>query len=206
MGFDVHGIDDSAGQIETARRNVGDPDLVAPGSMLAIPAPPGSYDFVYCINVLHHLPSVADQQAAFDELLRVVRPGGLVFVHEINTRNALFRFYMSYLFPLLNCIDEGIERWLPPHQLGTYSSVPVLEIEYFTFLPEFVPAPVVRLLRPLERLLEGSPLRRYSAHYMAVLQKPALAPTSGIGAIEPVVLRSASSTAQNAVPFDRPRH
>jgi hypothetical protein len=30
----------------------------------------------------------------------------------------------------------------------------------------------VRLLAPIERLLESSPLREYSAHYMAVLRKP----------------------------------
>lgn len=172
MGFDVRGIDDSAGQVESARRNLGDAAIVDRGSMLDIPAPAASYDFVYCINVLHHLPSVMDQQAAFEELLRVLRPGGILFVHEINTRNVLFRLYMGYLFPLLNCIDEGIERWLPPHRLAAYTRAPVLEIEYFTFLPEFVPAAVVRLLRPLERVLEASPLRRYSAHYMAVLQKP----------------------------------
>ena len=43
---------------------------------------------------------------------------------------------------------------------------------HFTFLPEFVPPAVVRWLTPLERRLERSRGGVYSAHYMAVLEKP----------------------------------
>ena len=173
LGFDVHGIDASAGQVALARGHVDDPTVVAEGSVLKIAAPDASYDFAYCINVLHHLSSLEEQRDALTELLRVLRPGGLVFVHEINTRNPLFRFYMGYVFPSLNCIDEGTERWLLPHRLATYTSAPVVATSYFTFMPEFVPAFVLRFFRPLEAALEASPLRIYSAHYMAVLQKPA---------------------------------
>jgi 2-polyprenyl-3-methyl-5-hydroxy-6-metoxy-1,4-benzoquinol methylase/uncharacterized membrane protein YbhN (UPF0104 family) len=177
LGFDVRGLDDSVHQVETARRQVADPELVSLGSTLQIAAEDASFDFAYCINVLHHLESLAEQRAAFAEILRVVRPGGLLFVHEINTRNLLFRFYMGYIFPSLNCIDEGTERWLLPHRLATYLPPGISataregDIEYFTFLPEFLSAAAIRLLTPLERLLEGSPLRVYSAHYMAVIQK-----------------------------------
>jgi hypothetical protein len=52
-----------------------------------------------------------------------------------------------------------------------YTDAAVTEVRYFTFLPDFLPQGVVRLLTPLERLLERSPLAVYSAHYMAVLQK-----------------------------------
>jgi hypothetical protein len=122
--------------------------------------------------VLHHLPSTSDQRRAFAEIERVLRPGGLLFVQEIHTRNVLFRFYMGYVFPTLNCIDEGVERWLLPDRLPNETSMAVVATEYFTFLPDFLPHTVVSLFRPIERLLEASPLRVYSAHYMAVLQKP----------------------------------
>ena len=172
LGFDVRGIDNSAAQLSAARQHLGDPTLVDHGSMLEIPAADGMYNFVYCINTLHHLGSVAEQQAAFAELMRVLKPGGLLFVHEINTRNPLFRFYMGYVFPTLNCIDEGVERWLVPPRLDQYTPVPVAEVHYFTFLPEFLPPALVRALRPLERRLERTSFRVFSAHYMAVLQKP----------------------------------
>jgi SAM-dependent methyltransferase len=173
IGFDVSGVEPSPAQVRKAIRNVGDADLVTIASALDLPAGDASYDFVYVINVLHHLSSIDEQRRAFDELLRVLKPGGLLFVHEINTRNVLFRFYMGYVFPSLNCIDEGVERWLLPHRLSDYSPARVVDVRYFTFLPEFVPRAMVRLLSGVERLLESSPLAIYSAHYMAVLQKPA---------------------------------
>ena len=171
LGFAVDGIDMSAGQVRMAARNVGGDAVVQVGSVLAIPAADASFDFAYIINVLHHLNSIEDQRRAFKELFRVLKPGGLLFVHEINTRNILFRFYMGYVFPSLNCIDEGVERWLLAHRLDTYTDAPVVDVRYFTFLPDFVPAAIVRLFAPVERLLERSAARVYSAHYMAVLRK-----------------------------------
>ena len=171
LGFEVTGIDASAGQIRLAAAKLGRPDIVRVGSMLDIPAADESFDFVYVINVLHHLGSIEHQRRAFAELVRVLKPGGLVFVHEINTRNVLFRFYMGYVFPSLNCIDEGVERWLLPHCMAQYTEAPVVDVRYFTFLPEFTPGFIARGLKPLEQLLESSRLRVYSGHYMAVLQK-----------------------------------
>jgi ubiquinone/menaquinone biosynthesis C-methylase UbiE len=174
LGFEVDGIDSSVEQLQAAARHLGTSEGIRLGSALAIAEADASYDFVYTINVLHHLPSVTDQRAALCEIARVLRPEGLLFVHEINTRNVLFRFYMGYVFPSLNCIDEGVERWLLPHRLGSYTDMPVTDVRYFTFLPEFLPAAVVRWLAPFERRLERSRLAPYSAHYMAVLRKPAL--------------------------------
>jgi len=173
LGFEVTGIDTSAGQVALAAAHLGDPALAAVGSALQIPMPDASLDFVYTINVLHHLPSVDAQRLAFAEILRVLRPGGLVFLHEINTTNPLFRFYMGYVFPSLNCIDEGIERWLLPRELASYTPAPVVDTLYFTFLPDFLPDALIKALAPIERWLERSRVRAYSAHYMAVLRKPA---------------------------------
>ena len=172
LGFDVTGIDASAGQVALAGQNLGDAALVRIGSALDIPAADGSLDFVYIINVLHHLSSIDEQRRAFVELIRVLRPGGLLFVHEINTTNVLFRFYMGYVFPSVNCIDEGVERWLLPRRLRRTptSRSSTSAISRFCRISA---AAVVRLLSPLERRLERSSWRAYSAHYMAVLRKPA---------------------------------
>lgn len=170
-GFIVDGIDMSAGQVRLAARNVGGEGIVRVGSVLDIPADDATFDFAYIINVLHHLNSLDEQRAAFKELLRVLKPGGLLFIHEINTRNILFRFYMGYVFPSLNCIDEGVERWLLAHEMHTYTDAVVVDVRYFTFLPDFVPAPIVKLFAPIEQALERSAARVFSAHYMAVLRK-----------------------------------
>jgi 2-polyprenyl-3-methyl-5-hydroxy-6-metoxy-1,4-benzoquinol methylase/uncharacterized membrane protein YbhN (UPF0104 family) len=172
LGFDVQGIDASPGQIKLAREHVGRDGVVGVGSLLEVPAVEATYDFVYVINVLHHLGSLEDQRRAFAELFRVLKPGGVLFVHEINTRNVLFRFYMGYVFPSLNCIDEGVERWLRADRLAQYTEAPVVDVRYFTFLPDFIPQAMARVLGPFERALERSGLRVFSAHYMAVLEKP----------------------------------
>ena len=143
------------------------------------PAADASYDFLYVINVLHHLASVDEQRRAFAELLRVLKPGGLLFVHEINTRNILFRFYMGYVFPSLNCIDEGVERWLLPHRLrrihrrrrswtcATSRSCRISSRQRSSRAAA----------RRSSALLERRRCGVYSAHYMAVLDKAA---TSGV--------------------------
>ncbi len=59
----------------------------------------------------------------------------------------LFRFYMGYVFPSLNCIDEGVERWLRADRMAQYTEAPVVDVRYFTFLPDFVPQALVRCAR-----------------------------------------------------------
>jgi SAM-dependent methyltransferase len=125
--------------------------------------------------VLHHVTTPLEQERLLREVLRVLKPSGVFFLHEMNIENPLFRVYMSYVFPLLKSIDEGTELWLLPSRLpqipgGTW----LPEVSYFTFLPEFLPFIGLRLLTPLERWLErSSVLRRYSAHYMAALRRTA---------------------------------
>jgi hypothetical protein len=50
--------------------------------------------------------------------------------------------------------------------------MPVIDTRYFTFLPDFLPEPLTRALGGLERRLEGSRLRRCTAHYMVVFERP----------------------------------
>ena len=106
------------------------------------------------------------------EASRVLKPGGLFFLHEINVANPIFRFYMSYVFPLIKRIDEGIEFWLDPENLPLAGTgLCAEEVAYFTFVPDFLPAPMMGRALALEARLEASRWRRYSAHYMVVLRK-----------------------------------
>ena len=62
------------------------------------------------------------------------------------------------------------EKWIRPSQLPRVAGAEwEREIAFFTFLPDFVPTALLRLLAPFERALERSPLRHLSAHYTATL-------------------------------------
>jgi SAM-dependent methyltransferase len=174
-GYRMTGVDAAVGQLVQARTNVlagtATVDLAA-ASAAKLPFPSESFDFVYSVNLFHHIVDPVERSAALAEVRRVLRPQGVFFLHEMNVTNPLFRFYLSYVFPILKDIDEGLERWIRPGELpdvlGARWSP---EVEYFNFFPDFVPRRALQALEALERRLERSALRRFAAHYVARLQR-----------------------------------
>jgi ubiquinone/menaquinone biosynthesis C-methylase UbiE len=175
-GYSMDGADFSGGQLRKAALQLQESGLPRGALVQAdaqrLPFPDGTFDFVYSINVFHHILSRDAQGRALREVVRILRPGGTFILHEMNTRNPLFRWYMGYLFPLLKQIDEGNEQWIMPSALpdvagGTWLS----DVHYFTFLPDFVPGVLQKALRRMESRLESSTIRHYSAHYQACLIK-----------------------------------
>jgi ubiquinone/menaquinone biosynthesis C-methylase UbiE len=171
--YEIDALDQSADQIAHARQYAatrGCPVRFQAADAARLPFDDGTFDFAYSINVIHHVIDPAKRTRVLEQIVRVLKPGGIFFLHEINTQNPLFRFYMSYFFPLMCEIDEGTERWVKPRQLP---AVPGArwepEIDYFTFLPDFTPRPVLTALRGVEEWLERSPVRSWSAHYVARL-------------------------------------
>jgi 2-polyprenyl-3-methyl-5-hydroxy-6-metoxy-1,4-benzoquinol methylase len=169
-GASVTGIDLAPAQLTAARAHLAGNAALAAGSVLQLPVAPRRFDAAYAVNVLHHLEDEALQAAALDELAQAVRPGGLIFVHEINTRNPLFSFYMSYVFPLWKRIDRGTERWLDPHRLPVSHAVTLEDVRCYTFLPDFAPHSLVTRLGPLEHALEHA-IPSWSAHFTAVFRR-----------------------------------
>lgn len=176
-GYRVDGTDYSQGQLDKAdvhlqHNGVSGAKLVQ-ADAAALPFADASYDFVYSINAIHHMLAPGAQKKALAEIARVLRPGGVFMLHEINTNNPVFRWYMGYLFPLLKKIDEGNEEWLPPSALPPVPGASWArdDVQYFTFLPDFVPGRVLAWFAWLEEFLERSRLRRFSAHYQACLVK-----------------------------------
>lgn len=176
-GFQMTGIDTSEGQIRHARRHcesLGAQVDLHLGDGKGLPFPDATFDFAYSINVLHHVTTPEAQVATLQELVRVLKPGGAFFLHEMNIENPVFRLYMSYLFPLLKSIDEGTELWIRPTHLPSVPGAEwAVERTYFTFLPDFLPGGLLRRLAPLEQWLERSRWQHYSAHYMVVLRRRA---------------------------------
>jgi SAM-dependent methyltransferase/uncharacterized membrane protein YbhN (UPF0104 family) len=181
-GYRVIGLDAAH---ELVRRAADSGVTAVTGSALSLPFADESLDFVYTVGVLHHLQDRAAQRAAVREVMRVLRPGGVFMVHETNPRNPLFRLYMGYLFPLLKSIDEGIEHWIEPERWHEAEGMSVERIEYFTFLPDFLPRKLMPGVLKVEQRLERSALRSYSVHYMAALRR---VPQRREGAAEAAVL------------------
>jgi 2-polyprenyl-3-methyl-5-hydroxy-6-metoxy-1,4-benzoquinol methylase len=174
-GYVMEAIDQSAGQIAKAERHAADRGCGArfqAADAEHLPWPDESFDFAYSINVIHHVTPAAKRAHVLAEIVRVLKPGGIFFLQEINVGNPLFRFYMSYCFPLLCDIDEGTEEWIKPSRLPEVPGAAwSREVDYFTFLPDFTPRALLDALKGLEARLEDSAVRNWSAHYVARLQK-----------------------------------
>ncbi len=176
QGMTMHGCDNSEEQIRYAREYVQKQKIegyeLQVASATNLPYADNSFDFVYSINVLHHILAPQLQQSAFNEITRVLKPGGVFFLHEMNMINPVFRFYINYLFPLLKRIDEGTELWLDARNLpnikqASWSS----ELHFFTFIPDFLPTQLLAWSRSLETTLEQSRFNKYGAHFLAYFTK-----------------------------------
>jgi ubiquinone/menaquinone biosynthesis C-methylase UbiE len=144
----------------------------AVASATRLPFADGSFDLAYAINMLHHLKR-GEQEEALREARRVLRPEGRLLVFEINLRNPLFRLYMRHVFWRTRRIDRGDEEFLPDRRLPLGAAFRVERVEHYTFLPDFLPRPLLRPARAVESWLERTPLRRWGIHYTAVLRPEA---------------------------------
>ena len=170
-GAQVIGMDLSRRQLDATRQYLGREIPLCQGSMLALPFRSGAYDFAYTINVFHHLPSRQIQQDALDTVARILRPGGLFFLHEMNVRNPIFRAYLGYVYPILKGIEEGNEFYVDPRVLSLPPSLELVSVHYFTFVPDICPEALLPLMRAIERKLEKSRLATLGAHFLAVLRR-----------------------------------
>jgi SAM-dependent methyltransferase len=182
-GFRVFGMEVSRRLACEARRSGA---AVTVGSALTLPFRDASLDFIYAVGVLHHLPDRAAQRAVFVEICRVLKPGGRLIVHETNTRNPLFRFYMGYVFPLLKKIDEGTEWWIEPWRFRTIPGLRPVDTRFFTFIPDFIPIWMMKPCLFIDRWLERSRFASYAVHYVAVLERdPAYSALPAADALQP---------------------
>lgn len=79
MGYDVTGVDFSAEAVSICRDRFD--ARFEQGSVLALPFPDGSFDYITLIHVLEHVPD-GDMPSVAYEVRRVLRTGGHVFIRD----------------------------------------------------------------------------------------------------------------------------
>jgi SAM-dependent methyltransferase len=75
--FTCFGVDVADSNVKRARRRLGVGATISQGSAFAIPCGDESMDAVICLEVLEHL---IDDRSALLEMLRVLRPGGILII------------------------------------------------------------------------------------------------------------------------------
>ena len=89
-GFDAWGVDADAGALRLLRMQgkrwgaAFDPEKFVEGNLTRLPFPPVSFDAIVCCAVLHFAQDASHFFCMMDELLRVLRPGGSLFI-SMNT-------------------------------------------------------------------------------------------------------------------------
>ncbi len=76
---------------------------VTQGDATQLPYPDGRFSAVLCFTMLHHIPTVAEQDRAFAEIARVLRPGGTFA--GTDSVGVGWMFHAIHLGDTLNLID-----------------------------------------------------------------------------------------------------
>ncbi len=107
-GVRAVGIDISERLIQSAKSN--GLNRLVQGSASRLPFAPGSFDLIYCVETLEHLP---DTQAAINEMVRVLKPGGQLIVIDKNLYS-IWPYFPYLPTPIYKFILEQRGKWMYP--------------------------------------------------------------------------------------------
>jgi ubiquinone/menaquinone biosynthesis C-methylase UbiE len=94
-GFEVVGVEPSPEMLKLARDNFKDITF-ADGISVKIPYPDNSFDYVVSIEVLRYL-NPEDVAKTYNEVCRVLKPGGVFHVTHVNRYALDFYFFFYYI-------------------------------------------------------------------------------------------------------------
>ncbi len=144
----VVGVDVSEGLLERAREAFARESRARFATIDAHDAP-ASADLAFVNGVFHHIP-VADRAEALRYVRRTLRPGGYFAFWENNPWNPGTRYIMSRV-----SFDENAITITPPEarRLLRAAGFEIVETRFLFIFPR-----LLRLFRPLERLVSRLPL------------------------------------------------
>jgi SAM-dependent methyltransferase len=161
-GYEMTGVDPSAGMLDVLRRRTDTVQAVeAPGD--ALPFEDQSFDMLITVAALHHIATPEAVKGTLGEMVRVCRPGGRIVIWDHNPRNPYWRILMARVPQ-----DTGEERLIPEHEVldGVRAGGGmVIRSERLGFVPDFAPPRALRAAARAERAFERTPgLRNLAAH------------------------------------------
>jgi ubiquinone/menaquinone biosynthesis C-methylase UbiE len=122
------GVDFSHTGIQLARASfagVGIPHDFHTADVCALPFKDGAFDAAYCAHMIYHITDVGAQDAAIAELLRVVRPGGVVVLVTANPFPLLFPIRIARRFAAGAALIGPILNRLRPKPPLPYKPMPI---------------------------------------------------------------------------------
>jgi len=96
----AHGIEFNGGMLNKAKEKLASHQNVVleSGSVINIPKDSNSYDFVIMTQVIHHIAE-DEQQRAFDEVARVLKPGGIFWIQTCFPNQQVDGFWWAAIIP-----------------------------------------------------------------------------------------------------------
>ena len=142
----IYGVDPSSESIEIAKKEY--PEIPFYVSRTTVPFFENNlFDVIYCAGVFHHIP-YKEHADYIRELSRIVRPGGLLVLFELNPLNPGTQFIF-----IGHPMEVNAKMLFPWYTKKITSHFTYKETIFYCFFPHFL-----RFLRPLEKWLTKLPL------------------------------------------------
>lgn len=160
-------------------------------SVLNIPYPDEMFDKIVCLAVVDHL-SDKDRPKAISELIRVLKPGGILFINTPN-RFAYHWRIGHHLMRLLGRFPKGKIHWFTPRELKKlvrdagliperslgleiippFSGIYTTDLRRYTIFPEWFILILDRFYLAFEtRIRRIEPFKSLGLHYFLTARKP----------------------------------
>ena len=122
------GVDSSDAGLQTARSafaGVKIPHEFRAADVCALPFEDGAFDAAYSAQMIYHLEDPSAQEAALSELLRVVRPGGVVVIITANPRPFAFPLRLARRLAADTPLFGALLNRLRPKPFLPYKPMPI---------------------------------------------------------------------------------
>jgi SAM-dependent methyltransferase len=168
-GYEVTGLDPFQGMLKYVKQRVPELETVH-GKGEELPFPDDTFDFTYCVAVMHHVAEKPNVRKTLLEMVRVTKPGGKIMIWDHNPRNPYWPLLMKRVPQ-----DTGAERLIPDSEIiaGLKEGG---AITFFNrplgLMPDFTPPALVSTMAKVESVVEKIPvLKLIGAHNVIVAIK-----------------------------------